>query len=378
MHLSLKGDTYEQALFLADVDMDWDLDKDQLYMDLTRAGFLAFIPMPGENRFRLLGSLPVELSKQNDISIDQIKKIIDDTSGLDVNITKERWTNIYRIHHRMSERFRVERIFLVGDAAHIHSPAGGQGMNTGIGDAYNLAWKLALVVKGQAEVPLLESYEAERIPFARSILNGSDRGFKIPVTNNPVAQGLKVTLVPALFRLLSMPSGIEKRLFWLVSQLWTQYRQSPAVEQSVSAQKVQRAGGPQAGERAPYGFFESGAESGRSIFELLKGPEHHLILFEGKEPDSARLEASRVEVERVLGRYGFPVSVHQVTAGNEQLQARYGAKKPTLFLIRPDGQVAYRGEAADTVSLKLYLDRLFVERGSEPVGTKVAESSVRS
>ncbi|WP_053057697.1 FAD-dependent monooxygenase [Rubrobacter aplysinae] len=360
--LSFEGGTYEETLFLADVELEWELDPHRLYLDLTSGGFYAFFPMPGKNRFRIVGGVPENLEGKEAFTSRDIQDLLDRHSGVQTRVTATHWSSVYKIHRRMTERFRVGHTFLAGDAAHIHSPAGAQGMNTGIGDAYNLAWKLALVTKGEARESLLDSYEAERMPFARAILNGSDRGFSLQVTKNPLAKGAKLFVLPLLFRLVSAVPPLSRRAFWFVSQLWTQYRESPAVSRNDSASRgPRRPRGPKAGERVPYGFFESGAESGESIFESLRGTDHHLLLFEGETPDGAHLDAAREELESLLGRYEFPVHVHQVDSGNRQLHRRYGLRGPELFLIRPDGHIAYRGRVSDIVGLKLYLDRFFLE-----------------
>ena len=375
LDLGFEGDTYEESLFLADVEMEWEFGTGQLYLDLAPDGFYAFFPMPGEKRFRLVGSVPEKLKGQEKFTTGDVQELLDEHSGVETRITATRWTSVYKIHRRMTENFRVGRTFLVGDAAHIHSPAGGQGMNTGIGDAYNLAWKLALVAKDAAKPELLDSYEAERMPFARAILNGSDRGFSLQVTNNSLAKGPKLFAVPLLFRLVSAVPPLRRWAFWFVSQLWTEYRDSPAVEQSDPAKK-----GPKAGERAPYGFYEDGPEAGKSIFEMLKGTAHHLLLFGGEKPNPERLAATGEEVEALLGRYAVPVNIHRVATENKSLHKRYGAKTPSLFLIRPDGHVAYRGGAADLVGLKMYLDRLFVvapKHVRQNGGTRVPARSVR-
>ena len=370
--LGFEGDTYEESLFLADVEMEWEFGSEKLYLDLAYDGFYAFFPMPGENRFRLVGSVPDELDGKEDITLRDVQELLDKYSGVETKIMAARWTSVYKIHRRMTENFRVGRTFLVGDAAHVHSPAGGQGMNTGVGDAYNLAWKLALVAKGEAKPELLDSYEAERMPFARAILNGSDQGFSLQITNNPLAKGPKLLVVPLLFRLVSTVPPLRRWAFYFISQLWTSYRDSPAVTQNGEVEK-----GPKAGERAPYGFFETGVESGESIFEQLTGTDHHLLIFEGKKPDSARLEATREEIESLLSRYEVAVKVHLVPIGNKQLHERYGAKMPSLFLVRPDGHVAYRGESSDVVGLKMYLDSLFLGSNNESSGSRNAERSVR-
>jgi len=278
--LGFEGDTYEQTLFLADVEMEWDFGSQQVSIDLTQGGFYGFFPMPGDRRFRLIGAVPEELEGKEQITAEDIQGVLDRRSDLRTRITDVHWTSLYRTHRRMTERFRVGRVFLVGDAAHIHSPAGGQGMNTGIGDAYNLGWKLGLVARGRARESLLDSYEAERIPFARSILGGTDRGFSLQVTTDTAARRFKILFTPLLFRIASTLSPLRRRVFWLISQLWTAYRDSPAVAQSGPVRE-----GPRAGDRAPYGVFEAGQEAGKSIFDEIGDLDHHLLLFEGRRPN---------------------------------------------------------------------------------------------
>ena len=374
--LGFEGDTYEQTLFLADVEMEWDYGSRQVSIDMTRAGFYAIFPMPGEKRFRLIGNVPEELEGKDEISAEDVQGVLDRRSGLKTRITGLRWSSIYRTHRRMTERFRVGHVFLVGDAAHIHSPAGGQGMNTGIGDAYNLGWKLALVAKGLAHESLLDSYEAERMPFARSILNGTDRAFALQVTTDTATQRLKIFLTPLIFGFVSAIPPIRRRAFWLVSQLWTEYRGSPAVAWSGSTGKR-----PQAGDRAPYGFFATGPQAGESIFDTLCDQDHHLLLFEGGRADAALPDPARKrkDLQALTSAYEASIRLHLVAPGNRSLHGRYEVDSPTLILVRPDGHVAYRGPADDPDALGSYLDGLFVRHERlthQTSGVQGAERSV--
>ena len=374
LELDFEGDTYEQTLFLADMEMDWEGGNQRVYIDFTRTSFYGLFPMPGDRRFRLIGNVTEDLEGKEEITAEDVQRTLDEHSGLRTKITALNWSSIYRTHRRMTERFRVERVFLAGDAAHIHSPAGGQGMNTGIGDAYNLGWKLALVVKGHAHDSLLDSYEAERMPFARAILNGSDRGFSlVGDATNSITQRLKVFIAPPLFWIVSQVPTLRRRAFWFISQLWTNYEESPAVEHSEPSKR-----GPKAGERAPYGFFEVGPDPGKSIFELLRGPDHHLLLFEGEKPDPVKLDVTREEIQSLLYRYAASVSIEPVSSGNRKLHKSYGAKESRLFLVRPDGHIAYSGKTSDLVGLRMYLDRVLVENPNEPTRTMIAERSARS
>ena len=192
------------------------------------------------------------------------------------------------------------------------------------------------------------------MPFARSILNGSDKAFQFQAATNPLVRLLKVFIVPSLFNLLSYLPLFRQSAFWLLSQLWTSYRTSPVVINAGQPTKK----GPQAGDRAPYGFFEAGPEAGRSIFTLLQNQDHHLFLFAGKKPltDKAELEQ---KLQAQLNTYSAPIHLHTISSENQSLHTLYGAEAPTLFLVRPDGHIAYRGGARNTNSLNSYLSKVF-------------------
>ncbi|GHO49283.1 FAD-dependent monooxygenase [Ktedonospora formicarum] len=356
--LGFEGETYKQALFLADVDLEGNLEDSEASIGFMPLGFLAFFPMPGKRRFRAVGVLPLEWKDRDAITVDEVQQVFDTYRDRTIQITKARWISVYRTHHRMCERFRVGHVFLVGDAAHIHSPAGGQGMNTGVGDAYNLAWKLALVIKGQAQPELLDSYEAERMPFARAILNGSDKAFQVQAMSQPFVQQLKMFGIPLLFRLVTSFAPLRQRAFWLVSQLWTSYRTSPAVAPTESGKE-----GSRAGDRAPYGYFEVGANAGKSVFSLFTDMDHHLLLFAGSRADTTDIHLQEMEASTrsLIEAYAMPIQLHTVSKGNVSLQEAYEVEAPTLFLVRPDGHIAYRGSAQDLSSLRTYLDGLFIK-----------------
>jgi FAD binding domain/Aromatic-ring hydroxylase, C-terminal len=267
------------------------------------------------------------------------------------------WTALFRIHSRIADHFRCGRAFLVGDAAHIHSPAGGQGMNLAIGDAFNLGWKLALVATGQAHEQLLDSYEAERYPVAKTVLRGSDRGFALETTSNPLARWIRANIATRLVAPLTRLSAVRSAIFALFSQTWIAYPHSPAVAQ----ERIRRAG-PRPGERAPFDHFTS-THQGASVFDVCGGARHHLLLFEGPTPDT-RSSSRRHLLEGILAQYAVDITIHDVPTAEPTLHARYGARAPLLWLIRPDGHLAYSGAPEDVDGLRTYLDRIYVRRAA--------------
>ncbi len=366
--LSLEGETYDDGFFLADVDMEWGKGHEDLYLDLTNDGFLAFFPMWGEGRFRVIGSLTQSLKakhdRREDVSLEDIRPIVEEESGVGARLTGSRWVTSYRIHRRMASSFREGRVFLAGDAAHIHSPAGGQGMNTGIADGYNLAWKLAAVVRGEARPALLDSYEAERLPAARRVLAVTDRLFALEVTDNALLKKFRTVVMPGLLNLTERSRAVGGLLFGIISQVRVNYRGSPIVGDGGGFGRK----APKPGDRAPYGLFEDG----KSLYDILRGTGHHLLRFEGLRGGTGQ-GTSQKELSEVLDRYGMSVETHRVAAENRKLHELYGAGAPSAFLIRPDGYVAYRGSPGDAAGLGHYLDALFVRRAADPPATAASE-----
>ena len=192
------GAPYEHVFFVADVEMTGTMVPDEVNVYLWKSGFHLFFPMRGENHWRIVGILPPELRNKDNVDFDAVIPSVRGEAGSDLSFKSCSWFSTYRIHHRAAERFREGRCFLMGDAAHVHSPVGAQGMNTGLQDAYNLAWKLALVVRGKADAALLDSYEAERIPVAQHLLETTDRGFKFIVSDSAWAGLLRTQVIARL------------------------------------------------------------------------------------------------------------------------------------------------------------------------------------
>jgi 2-polyprenyl-6-methoxyphenol hydroxylase-like FAD-dependent oxidoreductase len=220
------GGTYRQVFYVADIDGAGPPVNGELHIDLDQADFLAVFPLKGSGRARLVGTVRDERSEHADtLRFEDVSSRA--ITNLRLEVRKVNWFSTYHVHHRVAQRFGAGRAFLLGDAAHIHSPVGGQGMNTGIGDAINLAWKLRAVLRGQARAELLDSFEIERAAFARRLVATTDRVFSLVTADGRVADLVRTRLAPALMsRALSM-EPVREYMFRTVSQLTLNYRDMP-------------------------------------------------------------------------------------------------------------------------------------------------------
>jgi 2-polyprenyl-6-methoxyphenol hydroxylase-like FAD-dependent oxidoreductase len=220
------GGTYRQVFYVADVLAAGPAVNGELHIDLDEADFLAVFPLAGTARARLIGTVRDERADHpNSLKFEDISSRA--INSLKVSVATVNWFSTYHVHHRVTQHFRKGRAFLVGDAAHIHSPAGGQGMNTGIGDAINLAWKLATVVAGRGDDTLLDSYESERIGFARRLVSTTDRVFSFATADGRIADLMRTRVAPVLFPFAVGFDRVREFMFRTVSQTMINYRNGP-------------------------------------------------------------------------------------------------------------------------------------------------------
>jgi 2-polyprenyl-6-methoxyphenol hydroxylase-like FAD-dependent oxidoreductase len=220
------GGSYPQLYYVADVEAAGPAMNGELHVDLDDADFLAVFPLAGEGRARLIGTVRDERAHRADTL--KFEDVSDRAiNSLKVKIHRVNWFSTYHAHHRVTDHFREGRAFVLGDAAHIHSPVGGQGMNTGIGDAINLAWKLAAVLAGRAPDSLLDSYETERIRFARRLVATTDRVFNFVSAEGWLADFLRINIAPPVMSAAMSFEAVREFLFRTVSQISLNYRGSP-------------------------------------------------------------------------------------------------------------------------------------------------------
>lgn len=223
MGAAFPGGTYDPIYYVADIIAAGPVVNGRLNLALDQHDFLAVFPMHGEGRVRLVGTIdsddPGRTFQWDDVSQDIIRR-------LEIETRSVNWFSTYRVHHRIATFFQKGRAFLCGDAAHVHSPVGGQGMNTGIGDAINLAWKFDAVLRHQAPETLLDTYEQERIPFAKSLVKTTDRLFTFVNKRSAFAAAIRTRIVPLFLPLLFKQSAVRRAAFRLVSQTRIRYRKS--------------------------------------------------------------------------------------------------------------------------------------------------------
>ena len=220
LDIDFSGGTYKQTFFVADVESDTVLEGPTI--GFRDEYFCIGFPIRTMDQVRLIGLVPEEFKEGGEGPEDFADMIPYAEDILPVKLKKVNWYSSYRSHHRVAERFRSSRVFIVGDAGHIHSPAGGQGMNTGIGDAVNLAWKLSAVLKGKTAASVLDTYESERIAFAHTLVNTTDRLFKFMVDKQRLRNFVVPVFIPRLLKFKYM----RERLFETVSQIQVSYHDS--------------------------------------------------------------------------------------------------------------------------------------------------------
>ena len=291
------------------------------------------------------------------------------TGDTSARITSAPWLSSWKLSERMIQTYKKGRMFLAGDAAHIHSPLGGQGLNTGVQDAYNLAWKLAAVVRGHSSEHLLETYEAERLPIAKSVLRGTRALAQLTVAATPARRILRNLLVPQVVRVAYVRAWFISQL----SQVGVNYRRSSL---SVSSGRFSRLA-PHAGDRAPDApATKPDMLQHTSVFLEISEPCWHLLLFQGAQSDAADLIALDEIASRVEVRFGAEVRPHFILRRKQaadvvgavpsvlmdeagDVHSTYAVVGCCMYLVRPDGYIGFRGQLADAKAMFDYLRRVF-------------------
>ncbi|WP_309399773.1 FAD-dependent monooxygenase [Cerasicoccus maritimus] len=370
LDLKFEGAAYPEHFALADVHIDWGLSPEEMHMFFHGEGFVILFPMR-DKRYRVIATV----EGKDDAKLDEayIQDLLDRRTRHQCHVSDGVWFSSFRIHHRMVDEYRVGRVFLAGDSAHIHSPAGGQGMNTGMQDAYNLAWKLALKLQDKGD--LLESYSPERLPVGHDVVEMTDRMTKVATLQNSLGAAIRNRLLPVVVSL----GIVQHKMIETIEEVSVNYRGSQWVDEYFGSNKSSSRSpfshGPMAGDRAPDAIITH-STSGKPIrlFDLFRGGHYTLLLFTNSDAKDDDLEHLNSIAEQIRNRIGNWVQCAYITGRKAPkklperclyLDARSTAHKnygvtldQALHLIRPDGYIAFRSMPLNVDALNAYLDRI--------------------
>lgn len=347
--LDFAGGTYENLFYVADTRVDAALPPGELVACLSGETFVLFFPMPGPGRYRVIGILPREAPPEADLRFEDIEAAVRRQMDIPVRFSDTAWFSAYRVHHRCVRHFGVGRTLLAGDAAHVHSPVGAQGMNTGLQDACNLAWKLALVAQGRADGALLDSYHAERWPIAQRLLRTTDAAFRLIIARGPLLRWIRLRLFPVVARRVMGLAAVRRRVFPAIAQIGIHYRGGPLAPASKGLHV-------RAGERLPY--VEIGAPPASkptSIYAWLGAPGFHLLLLRRRAGDPAAWAAQWQAPLEAAWPGWFHVHAFGPGQAADALLDAVGVRDEALVLVRPDQYLAYVDPRPELPALLCYL-----------------------
>lgn len=330
MDVAFEGGGVGMSFFLGDCDIDGpDVPKEELSIHV-RHGDLVFMSRLSEKSVRLIVALHEEQDKaeQREVTIDDLQRAVD-RIGVNAKIRSAEWLTPFRVSDRQAKHYRIGSVFLAGDASHIHSPVGGQGMNTGIQDAANLAWKIAAVARG-ADDALLDSYEVERGEVGRALLRFTERGLRLATVSNPILERLRDTMAPMITKL----PPIRQIAMGFVSETAIEYRSSPIVVD------LGGDGHLRAGDRLP----DLGLRNHGSLLQNWIVARHRIF--------GLNLDNDDIEVLKESFRHADVVSLAANDLDREG--RRLLGDDGKMFVLRPDGYVGFRARSGYQAELMNY------------------------
>jgi 2-polyprenyl-6-methoxyphenol hydroxylase-like FAD-dependent oxidoreductase len=365
LDVPFEGHTFDQIFVLADVHVQSALSDSELYIHSQHGDICAIFPLGG-GRYRVIADNPPGSLEGRDPTLDECQEMVNARMSEPVTLSDPEWTATFRVNSRMVKELRSRRVFLAGDAAHIHSPAGGQGMNTGIQDAVNLAWKLALVCSGRSDPSLLDSYQSERYPVERSVLRQTDVMFRLAGASGGIGAFVLQHVAPLIGSLDFVQHEAARR----VSEIDIEYEHSPIVEDHHVPS------GPRAGDRAPDAVARLAPDGATvHVVDVCSRPQHTLLVIVDAADHVALADDVSRKIDALYGDVITAVIVSDAVASRDEpstspatrvatraarsLLDEYGSARPTMYLVRPDGYIGFRAPLTPSADeLMQYLARL--------------------
>ncbi len=341
--MPFEGRSVDFDFFLGDLRVQGDVPADELSVHL-HAGNLVFLGRMDDTHCRFIVALHDD-PMQREPAVEDFQAAIDLCGIENLRVSDPRWMAAFHVSERKTPAYSKGRVFLAGDATNIHSPVGGQGMNTGIQDAANLIWKIALVESGRARPELLESYDAERKPISDALMNTTAAALRAATSSNWLLERFR----DALLSRIATFDSVQDRLRGAVSEIGISYRRSPIVRDCGGGAALR------AGDRAPDCEATDEAGTHFRLFDLLKEPIHTVIAAK-PEPgaDLHRLAA-------LLAKYRDVMQGSVLVDGDADFQQQYVHGGSMLYAVRPDGYIGFRGTCADVPALEEWAGELFVK-----------------
>ena len=306
LNISFQGSEYEEDFILADVCIDGPFENDKARIYFHADGVLAVFPM--ENPYwRLIASV----DKKTEATIELFEDIMRQREAPQATLHDPRWLSDFKIHHRIVENYQKDHAFLAGDAAHIHSPAGGQGMNTGMQDAINLGWKLALVLNKKAHPKLLESYHEEREPIGHDVVEFTHKLTRVITMQSKVGTKIRNHLMPLLIQI----EPFREKMVNTIEELTIHYGHSPIVEESVHEHSPEL----KAGSRAPDGTVtDANTGSAKRLFSIFSETRKHTLLVYTNAQDTEDVYQEINYIDKHIAQRYEDV-IQTVIIGNRQI-----------------------------------------------------------
>ncbi len=352
LKIPFEGKTHHSALSVMECDSDIISPSNELLFSFSRQATTGFFPLSKGN-WRIDAAFQ-RIRTGSGLSFNAVQKNFNRNTRLNANVRNPEWFTVFHSHGKYARFYRINRCFLAGDAAHLFTPVGGQGMNTGLQDAHNLAWKMAMVIKGKILPETLDTYQTERKPVAIRTCRSSDRFFKLAASGGLVYKLFRSYLLAPLlgvfFKLMKV-KPISESIFKRISGTGISY---PENFLNFDGSENILATAPRPGERIPYFKYVDTDGNEVSIDDKLSSDRFHLLIFEGNN-------SNKKELQKAVKEFRNTVSTHIISLnqGSGDLYVKFGIKSQGWYLIRPDLYITCRSDESGAEHLKACLHLLF-------------------